>query len=70
MPITDTHYIYHAHTTGEKNKYWEYYNIYDEQALNNFLDSHSITNTWNMDWNRIKEQRKAEEERLKELSIK
>ena len=70
LPITDTHYIYHAHTTGEKNRYWEYHNIYSEQALNNFLDSHSITSTCNMDWNRIREQRKAEEERLKELSVK
>lgn len=67
LPITDTCYIYHAHTTGEKNRYWEYHDIYSEQALNNFLDSHSITSTWSIDFNRIREQRKSEEEQLKSL---
>lgn len=70
LPLTDTHYIYHAHSTGEKNKYWEYHNIYDEQALNNFLDSHSVTETWNMDWERLRRQHQAEEEQLKILSAK
>ena len=65
MPITDTNYIYHAHATGEKNKYWERHNLYSESALNGFLDDHAVGSVKfiDMDWNR----QRRDQERLMEL---
>lgn len=40
--ITDTNYMYHAHTTGNNNRYWERCNIYNEKDLDHFLNEYSI----------------------------
>lgn len=40
--LTDSNYLYHAHATGDGNRYWEKYNLQTEQDLDNFLNNYSV----------------------------
>ena len=42
LPLSDTNYLWHAHITGNNNKYWEKCEIYSEDGLDDFLDRYSI----------------------------
>lgn len=50
ITLTDSNYLYHAHTTGSNNKYWERYNLYNEKDLDDFLNNYSVNSLWSKDF--------------------